>query len=140
MEVVRNHFRPEFINRLDDVVMFSPLGTEQLIRIVDLQLDALQQRLEDRRLTLDVSLAAKEWLCSHGFDPIYGARPLRRWCRRQSAMRWRRRSWLAQSSTVPTVSVEVSEDLGSLIVRPARRTSRVTQPSPLGLPSRKAAF
>ena len=58
--------------------MFSPLGTEQLIRIVDLQLDALQQRLEDRRLTLDVSLAAKEWLCSHGFDPIYGARPLRR--------------------------------------------------------------
>ncbi len=119
MEVVRNYFRPEFINRLDDVVMFSPLGTEQLIRIVDLQLDALQQRLEDRRLTLDVSLAAKEWLCSHGFDPIYGARPLRRLV--QTAIGDALAKEILAGAVVDgsTVSVEVSEDLGSLIVRPA---------------------
>ena len=119
MEVVRNYFRPEFINRLDDVVMFSPLGTEQLIRIVDLQLDALQQRLEDRRLALDVSLAAKEWLCSHGFDPIYGARPLRRLV--QTAIGDALAKEILAGTVVDgsTVSVEVSEDLGSLIVRPA---------------------
>lgn len=119
MEVVRNYFRPEFINRLDDVVMFSPLGTEQLIRIVDLQLDALQQRLEDRRLTLDVSLAAKEWLCSHGFDPIYGARPLRRLV--QTAIGDALAKEILAGAVVDgsTVIVEVSEDLGSLIVRPA---------------------
>ncbi|NQU37728.1 MAG: AAA family ATPase, partial [Actinobacteria bacterium] len=78
MEVVRNHFKPEFINRLDDIVMFSPLGTEQLVHIVDLQLRSLESRIADRRLTLDVKQAAKDWLVEKGFDPIYGARPLRR--------------------------------------------------------------
>ncbi len=78
MEVVRNHFKPEFINRLDDIVMFSPLGIEQLIHIVDLQLRSLENRLADRRLSLDVTAAAKDWLVDKGFDPIYGARPLRR--------------------------------------------------------------
>jgi ATP-dependent Clp protease ATP-binding subunit ClpB len=78
MEVVRNHFKPEFINRLDDIVMFSPLGTEQLVHIVDLQLRSLENRIADRRLTLDVKQAAKDWLVENGFDPIYGARPLRR--------------------------------------------------------------
>ncbi|MGA9147902.1 MAG: AAA family ATPase, partial [Candidatus Nanopelagicales bacterium] len=118
MEVVRNYFRPEFINRLDDVVMFSPLGTEQLIRIVDLQLDALQQRLEDRRLTLDVSLAAKEWLCSHGFDPIYGARPLRRLV--QTAIGDALAKEILAGAVVDgsTVKVDVDPDLGSLTVRP----------------------
>ena len=118
MEVVRNYFRPEFINRLDDVVMFSPLGTEQLIRIVDLQLDALQQRLEDRRLTLDVCLAAKEWLCSHGFDPIYGARPLRRLV--QTAIGDALAKEILAGAVVDgsTVKVDVDPDLGSLTVRP----------------------
>jgi len=78
MGAVRANFKPEFLNRLDDVVMFNPLGTEQLTYIVDLQLDALQKRLADKRLTLEVSPAAKEWLVLNGFDPVYGARPLRR--------------------------------------------------------------
>jgi len=78
MDVVRSSFKPEFINRLDDIVIFDSLGTEQLTEIVDLQIQALAQRLEDRRLTLDVTPAAKEWLVLHGFDPVYGARPLRR--------------------------------------------------------------
>ncbi len=78
MEIVRVAFKPEFLNRLDDIVMFEPLGMEQLVHIVDLQLHALEARLIDRRLALNVSQPAKEWLVSHGFDPAYGARPLRR--------------------------------------------------------------
>jgi ATP-dependent Clp protease ATP-binding subunit ClpB len=71
-------FRPEFLNRLDEVVMFDPLSTTELTRIVDLQLVALAKRLESRRITLEVSDGAKEWLAMTGWDPAYGARPLRR--------------------------------------------------------------
>jgi len=78
MNVVRSSFKPEFLNRLDDVVMFEPLTTEDLEQIVDLQVTLLAQRLADRRLTLVVTDAAKEWLSLTGYDPIYGARPLRR--------------------------------------------------------------
>ena len=78
MDVVRQHFKPEFLNRLDDSVMFHPLDTNDLTHIVDLQLDSLQKRLADRRLTLEVTQAAKDWLAINGFDPAYGARPLRR--------------------------------------------------------------
>ncbi|MDO9379456.1 MAG: ATP-dependent chaperone ClpB [Nocardioidaceae bacterium] len=78
MGVVRSSFKPEFLNRLDEVVMFDPLGTAELTRIVDLQVASLAQRLEARRIVLDVSEAAKEWLAVTGFDPAYGARPLRR--------------------------------------------------------------
>lgn len=78
MDVVRSAFKPEFLNRLDDIIMFSPLGLEQLEHIVGLQVESIQKRLEDRRIRLDVSAAAKTWLVEHGFDPIYGARPLRR--------------------------------------------------------------
>jgi ATP-dependent Clp protease ATP-binding subunit ClpB len=78
MEVVRASFKPEFLNRLDDVVMFNALGTDELARIVDLQVDLLAGRLADRRLVLEVTDAAKEWLALTGYDPVYGARPLRR--------------------------------------------------------------
>ena len=78
MDVVRSSFKPEFLNRLDEIVMFNPLDTADLSRIVSIQLDQLEQRLADRRLTLEVSQAAKDWLAMNGFDPAYGARPLRR--------------------------------------------------------------
>jgi ATP-dependent Clp protease ATP-binding subunit ClpB len=78
MAVVRSHFKPEFLNRLDDVVVFSALSTEELGHIVDIQLGVLGRRLAQRRLSLDVSDAAREWLAMNGFDPVYGARPLRR--------------------------------------------------------------
>ncbi|MEY4311683.1 MAG: hypothetical protein RLZZ571_453, partial [Actinomycetota bacterium] len=78
MDIVRASFKPEFLNRLDDIVMFKPLGTEQLTSIVELQIAAIQKRLDDRRMTLEVSQAAKDWLVLNGFDAIYGARPLRR--------------------------------------------------------------
>jgi ATP-dependent Clp protease ATP-binding subunit ClpB len=78
MDVVKASFKPEFLNRLDEVVTFEPLGTEELTHIVDLQLASLGRRLEARRITLEVSDAAKEWLALTGWDPAYGARPLRR--------------------------------------------------------------
>jgi ATP-dependent Clp protease ATP-binding subunit ClpB len=78
MEVVRTSFKPEFLNRLDEVVLFDPLGTDELARIVELQVAQLATRLADRRLVLQVSDAAKEWLALTGYDPVYGARPLRR--------------------------------------------------------------
>ena len=78
MSVVRSAFRPEFLNRLDDIVLFSALTSDELQRIVDIQLARLNKRLAPRRITVDVTPAAKQWLGETGFDPIYGARPLRR--------------------------------------------------------------
>jgi ATP-dependent Clp protease ATP-binding subunit ClpB len=78
MGVVRTTFKPEFLNRLDDVIIFDALTTEDLTRIVDLQVSRLARRLAGRRLTLNVTPAAREWLAVTGFDPLYGARPLRR--------------------------------------------------------------
>ncbi len=78
MAVVREHFKPEFLNRLDDIVVFDTLTHEQLAAIVDIQLARLADRLRDRRLTLTVTDAAREWLSDVGYDPVFGARPLRR--------------------------------------------------------------
>jgi ATP-dependent Clp protease ATP-binding subunit ClpB len=78
MAAVRQSFKPEFVNRLDDVLVFEQLGLPELTRIVEVQLDRLAGRLAERRLTLVVSDSAKVWLAERGFDPVYGARPLRR--------------------------------------------------------------
>jgi ATP-dependent Clp protease ATP-binding subunit ClpB len=78
MVVVRSHFKPEFLNRLDDIVVFHALSTADLASIVDIQLASFRRRLAERRLSLEVTDEARSWLASHGYDPIYGARPLRR--------------------------------------------------------------
>ena len=78
MGVVRQHFRPEFLNRLDAMVMFNPLDKAELERIARLQVEQLQKRLHDRRITLDITDEALQWLVNKGYDPAYGARPLRR--------------------------------------------------------------
>ena len=78
MDAVHMNFKPEFLNRLDDIVMFHPLTRDELGGIVDIQVVGVAQRLTDRRITLDVTAAAREWLSNTGYDPAYGARPLRR--------------------------------------------------------------
>ncbi len=78
MAVVRATFKPEFLNRLDDVIIFDALTTAELTEIVDLQVAKMASRVADRRLTLEVTPQAREWLALTGFDPVYGARPLRR--------------------------------------------------------------
>jgi ATP-dependent Clp protease ATP-binding subunit ClpB len=76
--MVRQTFKPEFVNRLDDIVIFSPLSVEDLSQIVELYIDRMSLRLESRRLDLAVTPDARAWLAERGYDPIYGARPLRR--------------------------------------------------------------
>ncbi len=78
MGVVRGAFKPEFLNRLDETVLFDVLGTEELAKIVDINLSRLNTRLAERRITVQATQAAKDWLALTGFDPVYGARPLRR--------------------------------------------------------------
>ena len=83
MDTVRSAFKPEFLNRLDDIVLFDALSVEELGFIVDLNIEKLTARLEDKRLTLGVTPAARLWLAEHGYDPVYGARPLRRLMQRE---------------------------------------------------------
>jgi ATP-dependent Clp protease ATP-binding subunit ClpB len=83
MDTVRASFKPEFLNRLDDVVIFDALSKEELGSIVDLSIDRLTSRLEQKRITLGVTPAARLWLAEHGYDPVYGARPLRRLIQRE---------------------------------------------------------
>ncbi|MDR4307450.1 ATP-dependent chaperone ClpB [Chelatococcus sambhunathii] len=78
MGIVRAHFRPEFLNRVDDIVLFHRLKRDQMGAIVDIQLERLKTLLEDRKITLDLKPAAREWLAAKGYDPAYGARPLKR--------------------------------------------------------------
>jgi ATP-dependent Clp protease ATP-binding subunit ClpB len=83
MAEMRAHFRPEFLNRLDDIVLFKPLTQPEIERIVDLMLGDLRARLSDRQMTLETSDEARRFIAQQGFDPIYGARPLRRFISRE---------------------------------------------------------
>jgi len=78
MQDLRNHFRPEFLNRLDEIIMFKPLSKDSISNIVELMLDDIRQRIADRELSLDLSPKAKEYIVESGYDPMYGARPLKR--------------------------------------------------------------
>mgnify|MGYP002660702467 CR=1 FL=1 len=79
MGELRGHFRPEFLNRVDDIVLFKPLGERQIERIVELQFDELRRRLAERRISVELTETARELIAHQGYDPVYGARPLRRY-------------------------------------------------------------
>ena len=83
MADLRDHFRPEFLNRIDDTVLFKPLSLEEITEIVDLLLNSLNKRLEDRKVTVVFTDAAKKWIGEKGYDPTYGARPLKRFLQKQ---------------------------------------------------------
>jgi ATP-dependent Clp protease ATP-binding subunit ClpB len=116
LSVVQRHFKPEFLNRLDDVVVFHSLATEELTRIVDIQIGALGRRLAARRLTLDVSPAAREWLAMNGFDPVYGARPLRRLVSSAIGDQLAKSLLAGEILDGDTVRVDVAPDNTALIV------------------------
>ena len=80
---LRDHFRPEFLNRVDDIVLFKPLSLEEITSIVDLLLDSLNRRLKDRKVSITFTTAAKKWIGEKGYDPTYGARPLKRFLQKQ---------------------------------------------------------
>ena len=120
MAAVKRTFKPEFVNRLDDVVVFDALSPEQLTGIVDIQVGQLAERLAARRLTLQVSDAAKSWLASRGYDPAYGARPLRRLIQQAIGDTLARKLLAGDVRDGDTVHVDVAADGESLDIAPVR--------------------
>ena len=121
MAVVRATFKPEFLNRLDDVIIFDALTTDELSQIVDLQVERLARRLADRRLTLTVTPAAREWLAMTGFDPLYGARPLRRLVQSAIGDQLARALLAGEIADGDRVEVDLDETRDALTVRQAER-------------------
>ncbi|MFT4218652.1 MAG: ATP-dependent chaperone ClpB [Micropruina sp.] len=116
MGVVRQAFKPEFLNRLDEIVMFTPLGTEDLSKIVDIQLRRLNSRLADRRIHVEVTQAGKDWLALTGFDPVYGARPLKRLVQTTIEDAMARRMLAGDIVDGDTVRFDVAADSSGLVV------------------------
>jgi ATP-dependent Clp protease ATP-binding subunit ClpB len=120
MALVRATFKPEFLNRLDDVIVFDALSMDELTRIVDLQVRRLAGRLSGRRLTLTVTPAAREWLAVTGFDPVYGARPLRRLIQSSIGDQLARELIAGEVTDGDTVVVDLDEAADTLRVGPER--------------------
>lgn len=110
MAAVRAHFKPEFLNRLDDVIVFHPLSMEEIGKIVDLQITQLEQRLGERRMHLDVSPAARDYLTMDGYDPAYGARPLRRLIQREIGDQLARMILAGDAHDGDTIRVDTQEN------------------------------
>jgi ATP-dependent Clp protease ATP-binding subunit ClpB len=110
MGAVRGHFKPEFLNRLDDTVVFEPLTLAELSRIVDLQVAEIAHRVADRSMSVEVTPAAREWLANTGFDPIYGARPLRRLVQREIGDQMARLILAGSVADGDTVRVDYNAD------------------------------
>jgi ATP-dependent Clp protease ATP-binding subunit ClpB len=121
MSLVRSTFKPEFLNRLDDVILFDALTTQELTEIAELQVARLARRLADRRLTLTVTPAAQEWLAVTGFDPVYGARPLRRLIQSAIGDQLARQLLAGEISDGDTVLVDLDTAADALTVRSAGR-------------------
>jgi ATP-dependent Clp protease ATP-binding subunit ClpB len=119
LKAVRAAFKPEFLNRLDDIIVFDALSTGELSQIVDLQVEHLAKRLSGRRLTLTVTPAAREWLSLTGFDPVYGARPLRRLVQTAIGDQLARALLSGEIGDGDGVVVDVDEDRDALSVRRA---------------------
>jgi ATP-dependent Clp protease ATP-binding subunit ClpB len=117
MEIVQQSFRPEFINRIDDIVVFRPLGTEQIRSIVDIQLGFLRKRLQERNMELSLDDAARDLLGEAGFDPVYGARPLKRAIQQQIENPLAQR--ILQGSFGPGDRIKVTARDGQLVFEKA---------------------
>ncbi|MDQ1482573.1 MAG: ATP-dependent Clp protease ATP-binding subunit ClpB [Actinomycetota bacterium] len=117
MAAVNTTFKPEFLNRLDEIVIFDPLSTEELSRIVELQVNLLARRLADRRISLEVTAAARDWLAMTGYDPAYGARPLRRLVQREIGDRLARSLLEGVVRDGGTVVVDRDLEADSLVLR-----------------------
>jgi ATP-dependent Clp protease ATP-binding subunit ClpB len=109
MRTLQSHFRPEFLNRVDEIVMFKPLTLAEIERIVDLQLEELHERLADMRITLDVTAAARRFIADQGFDPAYGARPLRRLISREVETQVGRALLRGDAADGGAISVDVAD-------------------------------
>jgi ATP-dependent Clp protease ATP-binding subunit ClpB len=115
MGELRGHFRPEFLNRVDEIVLFKPLTLTEIEQIVELQITDVQRRIADRRMTLELSKEAEELIAREGYDPVYGARPLRRFIQREVETRIGRALVAGEIHDGATVIVDAEG--GELVVR-----------------------
>ena len=110
MNDLRAHFRPEFLNRLDETILFKPLTKGNITRIIDLLLSELNERLADRELSLELTDAAKTFIADHGFDPVYGARPLKRYMQKHVETLAAKLILGGEISTGATIVIDVEGD------------------------------
>jgi ATP-dependent Clp protease ATP-binding subunit ClpB len=115
MGELRTQFRPEFLNRVDEIVLFKPLTLTEIEQIVDLQIADVRARLADRRLTVELTPAARELIARHGYDPVYGARPLRRYIQREVETRIGRALIAGEIRDGATITVDAERE--ELVVR-----------------------
>jgi ATP-dependent Clp protease ATP-binding subunit ClpB len=130
MAELRSGFRPEFLNRVDEIVLFKPLTLQEIERIVDLQIQSVADRLTERRLTLDVSEPARELIAREGYDPVYGARPLRRFIQREVETRIARALLSGEIQDGAVVTLEAEGD--ELLVRWRNPVTEAAPTEPVG--------
>jgi ATP-dependent Clp protease ATP-binding subunit ClpB len=123
MEIVRAKFRPEFLNRLDEIILFRRLGRDQMDKIVDIQIARLTRLLADRKITIELDKQAKQWLANAGYDPVYGARPLKRAIQRH--LQDPLAEQILEGKVKDGDTVRVSADAGGLLINEKRRGATV---------------
>jgi ATP-dependent Clp protease ATP-binding subunit ClpB len=126
MDAVRTHFRPEFLNRLDETIIFDRLAREDMAGIVEIQMRRLHKRLAGRNITLDLDAGALTWLADEGYDPVFGARPLKRVIQR--ALQDQLAEMILAGDVLDGSAISVSAGVDGLIV--GDRVSRSTRPAP----------
>ena len=119
VKVLRDHFKPEFLNRVDDIVVFEQLGREQISAIIDVQLEKLRKNLEERGITLELDQSARDLIVQEGYDPVYGARPLKRAI--QSLIQNALAVKLLQGEITSGETVRVSAENGEMKFTPVAR-------------------
>ena len=117
MELVRQNFRPEFLNRIDEIILFHGLTLEHLKQIIEIQLEHLKARLAERKITLELTDAAKEHIAREGYDPVYGARPLKRAIQRDIQNPLAFKILQGDFKDGDSVEVEYSSEEGGLVFR-----------------------
>jgi ATP-dependent Clp protease ATP-binding subunit ClpB len=129
MEAVRAHFRPEFLNRLDEIVLFDRLSRDDMDGIVDIQLGILAKRLVGRKIALSVDEKAKTWLANQGYDPVYGARPLKRVI--QKALQDELAELLLSGEVLDGSEVDVTADEHGLVINGKGNTPKALADAPV---------
>ena len=129
MEAVRAHFRPEFLNRLDEIVLFDRLSRANMDGIVDIQLAILDKRLGGRKIHLDVDEAAQAWLANQGYDPVYGARPLKRVI--QKALQDPLAELLLSGKVLDGSEIDVTADDAGLVINGLSQADHKPEGAPL---------
>jgi ATP-dependent Clp protease ATP-binding subunit ClpC len=130
-KALKSTFRPEFLNRIDEIITFSPLSREQMREIVELQMQEVQERLSEHGLTVILTAAARDWLADVGFDPSFGARPLRRALQKHVESPLSIRLLSGEFGRSDIIEVDVNAEENTLVFRPGGKKLIVEEPKPV---------